>query len=302
MKSVIIFVPRFYGGGIGDLIKSSLSFYTWAKREGCEFYFDFSEHPQLGKCFNTKYIPSSIATLPVQEVRIYDRVYTKPYPDELSSLWNAIRTNVAQYRIKSNIFGFEPAEELMKNVDEFRNNVLVPSQLVKKQYRNILKSLGIEEKKYISVHIRCGDKYMRDFDRSCPNDKRFDVNGNACREIVATIDKFISENKEKREEITKYPIVIHSDSDILRKMISTIGKYKMMNSDIQHTAQHTEGNNLEPYISTMADFMVLSHAAIIIQAPSYSGFSHVASIYGNTEMHSSAESDFFHIMKFTNKI
>jgi hypothetical protein len=60
--------------------------------------------------------------------------------------------------------------------------------------------------------------------------------------------------------------------------------YIFLDIDIQHVCNSYGKNTIESFISTLAEFYILSKSAGIIM-PVYSGFSHIASIIGTIPLY-----------------
>jgi len=269
MSSSIIIYPIYLAGGIGDILRAALSFYVFAKRHNIPFYFDFSAIPGLRNCFeypkfdyNSNYNPivhiefvGGFATRDNQVIQqIYDRILNEP----------------ANYRITSNIFGFESWQDISASLSTFP---LKPSKQVEERIQEI-----INEKNYISVHIRCGDVYMSNKSAQyCLTDRRISLN-------LAFIDDFLEKVMPLVENSNK-TVIVHCDNDIFKDLLrKKTSFFTILNLKIQHSAlrPETSGDNTG-YIDTIAEFYILTRASTIIQY-NYSGFSHWASVLGGNEL------------------
>ena len=146
------------------------------------------------------------------------------------------------------------------------NKVFYFDDSIKMNVRNILPSLP---SKYISIHLRMGDKFLetdKRFVKWCKNDTRHFSEENIYKFIQDNIDKniifFCDNNSYKLKIKNKYQNII------------------IANSQIGHTSLLNTTN--KQILDTVTEFYVLSNSQVIYAA-SKSGFSSMASKVNNIE-------------------
>lgn len=274
-RSVIVVYPRRHGGGLGDFLRCALSFYAFARRNDIPFYIDYSESGLLQNAFeqNVQHTPE----LEKQEnITLYDRILpaSDPY---IQNLLNKILTIPARYNFRSNMFGFEPTEAILEVVDDFLKYKFVPSAATVQQIEDLRNVMNIKSDKYVSIHVRCGDNLMINYDNPSHSvDKRMHVNSETIGNLGAKLNVILEDVRNSHKIIT------HSDNEIMRNELSSVCCVIPMQSSIQHTAHENIENNAAHYISTVAEFFIMMKAELIIQV-TYSGFSHWAAILGKKQ-------------------
>ncbi len=69
-RYIVVHKHYYGGGGIGDFIRASLSFYSICKRNNFEYYIDFSVNKLLKKCFNYKKLQKEIKNSNFYKIKI----------------------------------------------------------------------------------------------------------------------------------------------------------------------------------------------------------------------------------------
>ena len=90
-------------------------------------------------------------------------------------------------------------------------------------------------------------------------------------------------NKEYNKN--NLPLIIHSDSNILKNNLKKLNdNLILLDINIQHICNNIGNNNEYSFISTIAEFFIISKASKVFMMDVYSGFSHLASVIGNKEL------------------
>jgi len=287
--SKIIITADYYSGGLGDFFRSAISFYALSKKNNYKYEFNFDKRPELNICFNTNtHNKNDLKNISITKYGEYVNKY------DIQNIINLLESN--NVNIISNIFGIESSEYILSLVDEF-NKLIKPSEIVLNEIDKILINNSLKDKEYISIHIRCGDKYLNNQDIYCKEDERLSIS-TCLNDIENKINHF--NNNHNPNNLL---LVIHSDSEILKSKFKD--KYIVIDTIIQHTAIHSDTkNDMNGFISTVAEFYIMSKSKSIIQI-TYSGFSQWSSILGKVPLYTYANSkmlDFFdnHIKLFVN--
>jgi hypothetical protein len=262
--------PLYQAGGIGDVLRGAIVFYIWCKKNSIPFYFDFSAIPGLKECF--EYPEATKASY--QRLEVAHGLVT-PDNQSITQLFEKIRSCGLDIRITANVVGYYTIDEV-RNYIPFFNQILKPSDQVERRIRQVYDAYDLQPRDYFSVHVRCGDKYLLNNYKYCPNDKRIELDKKFIDYVVDTISQIYT-----REKLS-CPIVFHTDSAYLRDMLKY--KYITMPFYIQHTAVRPDIiDDNQGYIDTIAEFYIMARSCGILQFI-YSGFSHWASIIGNTKL------------------
>jgi hypothetical protein len=103
-------------------------------------------------------------------------------------------------------------------------------------------------------------------------------------ENITNINEYLNYIKEKYNLNLK--IIIHSDSQSIKDELYKLNNnYLILDINIQHVANNIGNNSRESFISTIAEFYIMSKAQSIFMIKSYSGFSHIASVIGKNQLY-----------------
>lgn len=275
-SSIIIHCVKNGTGGIGDFIRSSISFYVFSKKNNLKYYIDFSNYKYFNECFELEKIPE-INNYPFEELYIMN-VVGKIEDKILNKLINKSKV----YYIYTNSFGFIDNQEINNYIYDYFKIVLKPSKKVENYIEKIYNEFNLKENNYVSFHLRCGDKIM------CMNNEE---NKNLTH-VLFNID-----NHDEINNLKKYieifmnkfnldlPIIIHSDSQILKKKLKDINdKLIIINNQIRHNSVDIGINTEESNIQTVGEFYLIAKSYCIL-SKTYSGFSHYASLVYNKKLY-----------------
>ena len=145
------------------------------------------------------------------------------------------------------------------------NEVFYFDNIVKTNVKNILPSLP---NKYISIHLRLGDKFLE-------TDKRFvKAKMDKRRYSEENIYNFIENNNDKN-------IIFFCDNyDYKSKIKKKYKKVIITGAEIGHTSLYNTTN--KQVLDAITEFYILSNS-ILIYAASYSGFSNMSSKFNNVK-------------------
>ena len=250
----------YYRGGMGDFVAGALATYAFCKERSIEFNFYIPDHP-IRQCFEYTDIVPYTSIVIIYDVfntnciKLIDYIFASNPSEEIILITNAHQ--------------FIKKEQLYAAVPEFVT-YFKPSDIIKRIIAHMHNTLNVKPAKYVSLHVRCGDAYMRPFDRYCPGDNRCDPNL-AIKDVEAAIATIRHD--------TDLPIIFHTDSEALRNAVRHL-PIKPLESRIQHTAQHSESGDAADYYDSVAEFFIISQAAHVYYTVA-SGFPHWASVIGN---------------------
>lgn len=269
----ITYVMNYSSGGMGDTIRFMMGMYAFTcNTPNTRFMINMQKRPDLENYFHI-------------DDEFKSTVEEECFKDEIKCIWTneevrefikdiqekaSLAENEDTY-ITSNGYGFIAPEIVRKYIPSFTERVFKPAPIVEETIKHILQS--VTDTKYISLHIRCGD-YVIEMPRH-GGERRLDISD------ANVIEAIIKRAINIQQTFPNSFIFIHSDStDLKNTIIAYNSQFISYPSVICHTAE--EENVSGGYLSTIAEFFFMSQAAYIIQLGKYSGFSHIASLYGST--------------------
>ena len=293
-KTIIVHTHFRGGGGIGDFIRAALSFYSLCKRYDYEYYISFEENPILKKCFIYKKLPDEYINHDKCSIKIEQRDIILNEDIFINQAKNNINKVIYLY---SNAIGIEKSEYINLIKEDFLNNILKPSKSVQDYIDLTYANLNITNNNYLSVHIRCGDKYI-ETDNKGYNSKDSRIN-------MDDLDLYNKYNnciqKFKNDYDINLPILIHSDSNLFKKKLININnEYKILDINISHISENTGATDENSYIATIAEFYILSNANMILSPYTYSGFSHIGSFINNKKLYTSLHHFYYNLINSNN--
>ncbi len=239
MKGKIYWKYDYYRGGLGDFVRGALATYAFCQSRDLDFQIWIPDHP-LKVCFDLAQITrptcSTEITLDAGENReeILHKIFDHNPSEEIILITNSY-TIVPQ------------PEDWAANF----KGLLQPATPIRSRIAQIYEQLKIAPRSYVSLHVRCGDAFMRAFDRYCPGDNRCDP-ATALKDVEAAITVI------RRD--TDLPILFHTDSEELRFAVRHLPLIPL-ESRIQHTAQHSETGDAADYYDSVAEFFIIAQAA-----------------------------------------
>ena len=283
LKPIIIQIHKEKcGGGIADLLKGTFTLYNQCKKLNIKDYLDLSQNPNLNNCFNLPKIPDYYKDFEYETLNLMDQIYTYEKFEKL--ILKKIENQKPKiYYIITNCCGFGNKLEHLNNLSSIQN-ILRPSKIIDNKINELYNLYNIKENNYISIHFRTGDHNMIKQFNNGHNDNtdiRIELKDESIfQKIVNKIDTM---NKEFNH--SNLPIIIHSDSHILKQNLKKINNdFILLDIDIQHICNQIGNNHQESFISTISEFYILSKANKVFMMDVYSGFSHLASTIGNKDL------------------
>jgi hypothetical protein len=240
---------------IEDFIKSALSFYSLSYRLNYKYYIDFSENILLNECFNIETIPNFIDISSLTLTLFNEKL------DDIKYIFDLFEKESIIYYLKTNIFSFDSNENIniIKNI--FFNNILKPNINIINNINDIYTKYKLQENNYICIYIKNKN-----------NDMAIKYN-----DLIEDIIK---------NENINLPIIIHSDSNIIKNDLIKINNNYINYSD--------NINN----ISNIIEFYFISNANKIIILDEYNEFIHLASLIKDKKLYIS--SDYLYVTLFNN--
>lgn len=275
-QSIIIHSYNYTCGGIGDLLRSIISFYTICQNNNIPFYINFNNIPLFNACFETLNYP-----IPLNKtIKSYNIIGDYGGTVQIQSIIQyALQNENEIIVVYSNKIMGGINTYISKSISTL-STVLRPSIIITNKIQELYKQYNLTEKHYFSFHLRCGDKYISTESHvGLSTDIRTHIN----EDNIIYYDNLI------KTVINKYkitlPIVIHSDSYVLKDKLKALNsQYIYMDIDIQHVCNNLGKNTAESYISTVSEFYILSQSCGIIM-PYYSGFSYMAAVIGDVPLY-----------------
>ena len=198
------------------------------------------------------------------------------------------------YYIKTNRIGFESNSNIINIKEYYFNNILKPSEKVINRINQIYNNYNLKDNNYISLHIRCGDANMSNNNEQSI-DKRINLSDDIYNQYNDIINNFYNNYGENLK------MIIHSDSQIFKNEICRLNKNIInLDIDIKHIAENIGINNVDSYISTIAEFYIISKANKIFSPKNYSGFSHIASFINSIKLYCHYDNEHFKLINDKN--
>jgi hypothetical protein len=161
-----------------------------------------------------------------------------------------------------------PINKINEENKKIMREILEPNHEIKKNVNQILVSLSLSHKEYISIHIRSGDNYLNDKENTTFRKKY----------IVTLIDEI---KKVSKHEKNKNYLLICDNNNIkeiiLKSLQSENIKIKSQFKEIVHTSLLSSEDKTLLLTNTLEDFYLLSFSQMIYAFSSYkhgSGFSY----------------------------
>ena len=262
-------------GGIGDLFRSLVSFHAICKESGIPLYVSFAKIPYFQQCFTCLAPPFH----PVETLR---HVAGHDGNAFIEAIVRSCEDGKKTVYLECNSGFLHAPSRLLSQLPSF-SSLLRPSDDVEAHIR----AHGLVAGCYYSVHVRCGDTFMRAECGGRGNvsyDKRTDVN----HDRLVYFDRLIQDCATRNGFDRTKPIVLHSDSAEFKHGLRALNPaYVVLETEIQHVANRYGKNTSDSFLSTVAEFYILTRSCGIIM-PIYSGFSHMAAFLGQTELFCSA--------------
>ncbi len=251
MGRKIWFTTDLYRGGLGDFLVGALGTYSLCRKAGYDFDIYIPEQNPLSAAFDVSTEKPLYSKQLILDAGMYDAAEVRRrierefrgFPFKVI----AVSTNVA----------IATEEEMNDVVDDFMQH-LQPSAEVRAIVAAFQKQLGVRAGEYDSIHIRCGDAYMRSATIN-PGDNR--MTPQAAVELL-------------KRAATSLPntLIVHSDSEVVKRQVTGL---KVSPAVIQHTG---ERGDTYSYLQTVADFFLMVGANKIYSNID-SGFSRLASLW-----------------------
>ncbi len=299
-KPTLIHKHKYGTGGIGDFFRGIITLYQICKNENIDYYIDLHENPHLNDCFVINNIPEHIKSIEYEEHNLID-IVIGCNENHLINLINYIKNN--KHKIHYLLFNGYGNFDFINQNDNIRfikNNIISPKHNILEFSNKILSDNNLFKDKYISIHFRCGDIHMANENNSNFNngDNRIDINNT---NTVQYYDNLIKSYIDKYN--INLPVVIHSDSNYFKNKLKELNdRYIILDIDIQHVANCLGKNDTFSYISTISEFYIISNANSVVMLDVYSGFPHIACLFGNNKLYTNMEKDIFYHLKPTNLI
>jgi len=250
LNKIIVYNFNIYDGGIGDLIKYFITLLEICVKNNIKIYY-LENNILINNFLKMKHIKLNI-TLD----EIVNPIYNKNILDDLSS----IEPNKF-YMITPRYLYSYYNESVLTNIKD----VFAFTDEIKNKYNNFITNV-INGEKYISIHLRLGDKYLetdKSYIQRINNVRKYNLNN---------IYNFIENNKDKI-------IIFFCDNNSFKLKIKE--KYNFIiitDYEIGHTS--LTNTTYTQTLDAVTEFYLVSNSEHIYSA-SYSGFSIVASKFNN---------------------
>jgi len=229
-------------GGYGDFIRSLLAVFVYCKENNIEHKLYIPTHP-MKECFECI----------TNELNYPIKSYIDCNNNFLVNKLNKCKDSNYSVIIRSNKFDFISFDLLKKYTCEFKKFIKL-SDSVKQRIIHLNNQINNVE--YVSIHIRCGDKFMECNSQCIYNDVRINPSQNILfKKLEATIDHLK----------TNYnlPICIFTDVKSLKDKICSQYKLIGFNTEIHHTA--STSNKEAAFIDSVAEFELLGKSKVIVK-------------------------------------
>jgi hypothetical protein len=272
----IVYVMDFSSGGIGDMLRFMMSAFAFTQEKpGSRFLINTTKRIDLERYFDID--EEYRCRKPLEEIQ--DKIRFLFQLQEVRDIILSLRDNDVIY-ITSNAFGFVSPDHVHKHAMEFRTRVLRPTALTEKKIQDQLLTIygaGPNHTfKYICLHVRCGDYVITNMPRN-GTEKRLNIWDEQTIQLILEQASNAINRFDTNDNVLFF---IHSDSLLMKtRLVALSPKCVPYPSTICHIAEE------EPvaggYLSTIAEFFTITRATQIVQLGKYSGFCHIASVYGS---------------------
>ena len=258
--------------GFGDYLRGCFCLFQVCKLLGLEFDMDLSNHPMCLFLENHQHKNNSVNYNEIYRfgndnycVIDSKKMKTKPcnFLNELIDLLNC--TNSESLYLFSNAFPiFSNFQKIRKDTRKFIQNKLIPNNQMKENIQIRLANLGVQEKQYSVIHIRCGDGFLLSNDSSIQT-KHFYKVANAIEKDVFNTP-FMKNSK----------YVLLSDNNQMKLLLKNrFPQLIVQIKEMTHLGESEKYTN-ESIMHTLLDFYTMSTSNLIISLSPYnwgSGFS-----------------------------
>jgi hypothetical protein len=270
-KIINVYQPKYknlIAQGFGDYLRGCFCLLQICKKHGIEFDMDLSNHP-MSKFINVNnnqeynninrsniewfpnanYIPISSTLFKTDSINFHNK---------LMNTLNKVNS--------SNHFIFCNSFPIYKNIGSFGINFIKskiePNAIMKNNIETALKNMGLKEKEFTVIHIRCGDKYLL-------QNNKLDIM--YVKNVMNIFKQIIHPNK-------KYLII--SDNNNIKYFFRKYNNCVFYIKNITHLGEISDKSD-EKVKNTLLDFYLMSKSRKIISLAPYnwgSGFSEWCSV------------------------
>lgn len=268
-KLVHVFQRNYNNGrinstGVGDFIRGSYFIIQFCEKHGLQYVIDFSKHPisqflhMFAESFNPDVKPSANVNKFSGSINIFEPA-NKHEADTLMADFAFYASSQLTHNSTKYVYTIAyPVAKIDAKHKAHMRSVLKPTTQFEATIAKEMTSLKIAPRKYIVLHVRCGDSYLIN-NRSMNN-----------------IDNLHMFKKELENLNANNTYLLISDSALLKKIVAATYPFIKMNfHEITHTGEGLiiDSSKLR---NTMIDFYLISLASSVVSFSVYqhgSGFS-----------------------------
>ncbi len=253
--------------GLGDYLRGCYCLYQICKNIGVEFEMNLKNHPM------SKFLNNNDTQYPqqfynnTQHFGEVNYIHTengimkreKDFYGKIIRYLNENR-NIYDNALLMGCNSFPVWNTITHNARNYVKSKLTPNEDMNKYISSTLTELGLKEKEYGVIHIRCGDKFMNSTNNEDPL-----LNNN--------IERILNVIKSNTNGSKKY--ILLSDSVVLKKKLDNIPNIIVYLKKITHLGENFQKTD-EGIKNTLLDFFIMSKANSILSISKYawgSGFS-----------------------------
>lgn len=264
--------------GLGDFIRGCYFIIQYAKLNN-KLYDIYFNHP-IGNFLKNKYIKNNIPYNNIEYNSSYvnfkeylennyikqEYFNDKSFLEKIKNFFKSQTITDGTLYVSSNTY---PYRQVSTDERMFMKNKLEPSNEMENYIKQNLEKVGLQKNKYIIIHIRSGDKYLFNKNKS--------ISDSFKNKIFYEIENIF--NIEKNIDF-----LLMSDNTNIKKDINLrFNKVKYIDNDITHMG---EGQKLEfdKIKNTLLDFYLMSYSSKIYSFTVYthgSGFAQWCAITYN---------------------
>jgi hypothetical protein len=258
-EMLVVQIYEYGAGGIGDMFRSMLAYFTWCKLHDINYKISFTG-TNYEKCFitddNIVGITDSVATV-LTDIGSTATEKTYKFLNELKK-----KKQGQLYIIVSNIFDFVTLEQMALNIEPFKK-LLNCSPIVTE---------SIVKERHNSIHIRCGDAHMRY--KNCRSDDR--VNPDDVPLLIKRAVEFLRTKND-------YDIFLFTDNNEIKTHGVKEG-LRIMDTTIFHTALNDKVIGPRGTVDAVIEWFSLGNSEIIVSIGE-SGFSFWSAFIHNVQLY-----------------
>ena len=288
-EGTIVHSHGFNCGGMGDFLRSVISFSILCRQHDVNFRINLDQNPLFRECFSISKQHEGTLSGDVEYRKNIDGLIGNSGEEFILDVISQARNSSIPQVVLSNCAILGAYSVIRSGIDAL-DNFFGPSELTRSKIECLYQKHHLLPGAYTSFHLRCGDRFM---------DHRFSlrrIKGISKDDRVGSFDDAIKKYTDLLLNLAEASnkdsiLLVHSDSidfkiKVKKKLKRNSYRDRFIFFDIepQHTHSEHGEHTVESFSDTVAEFYVMA-AAGAIYMPVYSGFSHLAAVLGDVQLY-----------------